>query len=208
MSERVNNWMYAEEFAEHPDPALEQATAYAHEVGLTPLSPATGATLRMIARLLDARAVVEVNTGTGVSGLWLLQGMNYSGVLTTIDEEVEHHRYAKRAFAAGEIPATRTRTISGRAHEVLPRLADGGYDLFFIDTAPRHALDYAEHAMRLLRPGGAIAVANTLWRGRVADPARRDEETVAMRTLSRDLSEEYPTTLIPVGEGLTVAIKD
>lgn len=208
MSERVNSWMYAEEFAHTADEALEEATGYAQEIGLTPLSPATGATLRMVAGLLRARAVVEVNTGTGVSGLWLLQGMHAEGVLTTIDEEAEHHRYAKRAFATAQIPATRTRTISGRAHEVLPRLTDGGYDLFFIDADPLHAVDYAEHAMRLLRPGGAIVVANTLWRGRVADPARRDEDTVAMRSLSKALSEGHPTALIPVGEGLTVAIKN
>src|SRR5690625_635974 len=97
MADRVSSWVYAEEFAAIPDPALEQATTFAHEMGLEPLSPATGATLRMIAGLLKARAVVEVNTGTGVSGLWLLAGMHRDGILTTIDDEVEHHRSGKRA---------------------------------------------------------------------------------------------------------------
>lgn len=206
MPDRVQSWVYAEEFATPTDPAIEAATTYSRELGLDPLSPATGATLRMIAGLTRARAVVEVNTGTGVSGLWLLQGMHPDGVLTTIDDEVEHHRLAKRAFATGAVPSTRTRTITGRAYEVLPRLADNSYDLFFINAIATQAADYAEHALRLLRPGGAIVVANALWQGRVADPARRDEQTVAMRQLSKAFQEEHATVLLPVGEGLTVAL--
>lgn len=207
MADRVSSWVYAEEFATIPDPAFEQATTFAHEMGLEPLSPATGATLRMIAGLLQARAVVEVNTGTGVSGLWLLAGMHPDGILTTIDDEVEHHRYAKQAFATAGIPSTRTRTISGRAYEVLPRLADEAYDVVYIDAIPTQAADYTDHALRVLRDGGALIIANALWRGRVADPTKRDEQTVAMRQLSKALQEEFTTALLPVGEGLTVVIK-
>ena len=206
MADQVQGWVYAEEFSAIGQEAIDAATAYAHEVGLTPLSPATGATLRMIAGLLQARAVVEVSTGTGISALWMLAGMHPEGILTTIDEEVEHHRLAKRAFQTAGVRPTRARTISGRAYEVLPRLADGGYDLMFIDATPTEAADYADHALRLLRPGGALVVANSLWHGRVADPARRDEQTVAMRQLSKDLQERFPTALLPVGEGLTVAL--
>lgn len=207
MADRVSSWVYAEEFSESPDPALQQATTFTHEIGLEPLSPATGATLRMITGLLQARAVVEVNTGTGVSGLWLLYGMHPEGILTTIDDEVEHHRYAKQAFATAGIPSTRTRTISGRAYEVLPRLADEAYDVVYIDAMPTQAADYTEHGFRVLRKGGALVIANALWKGRVADPTKRDEQTVAMRQLSKSLAEEFPTALIPVGEGLTVVIK-
>ncbi|HLS01788.1 MAG TPA: O-methyltransferase [Beutenbergiaceae bacterium] len=207
MADRVSSWVYAEEFAAIPDPAFEQATTFAHEMGLEPLSPATGATLRMIAGLLKARAVVEVNTGTGVSGLWLLAGMHPDGILTTIDDEVEHHRYAKQAFATAGIPSTRTRTISGRAYEVLPRLADEAYDVVYIDAIPTQASDYTDHALRVLRGGGALVIANALWRGRVADPTKRDEQTVVMRQLSKALQEEFTTALLPVGEGLTVVIK-
>ena len=207
MPDRVQSWVYTEEFASIPDPALDEATAYAQEIGIDSLSPATGSALRMVAALLKARGVVEVNTGTGVSGLWLLAGMHPEGILTTIDEEVEHHRLAKKAFATAQIPSGRTRTISGRAYEVLPRLADGGYDLVFIDAMPTQAADFSEHALRILRPGGALVIANALWHNRVADPARRDEQTVAMRQLNKTLQEEYSTALLPVGEGLTVVVK-
>lgn len=207
MGDRIQSWVYTEEFSAPVDPAINEATLHAQEIGLTPISAATGATLRMLTGLLSARSVVEIATETGVSSLWLLAGMHPEGVLTTIDDEVEHQRFARQAFAAAGIPASRTRVISGRAYEVLPRLTDGGYDVVFLNTMPTQAQDYAEHALRLLRPGGGLVIANSLWHNRVADPARRDEQTVAMRQLSKNLNEEYPTVLLPVGDGLTVAIK-
>lgn len=161
----------------------------------------------MLAALQGSEAIVEIGTGTGVSGLWFLEGMHPDGILTTIDADVEHQRVAKDVFALAGVKPARARTISGRAYEVLPRLADGAYDLVFIDAMPTEATDYTAHATRLLRRGGALVIANALWHNRVADPARRDEQTVAMRELSKHLREELITALLPIGGGLTVAIK-
>src|SRR5699024_11961329 len=131
------------------------------------------------------------------------------GVLTTIDAEMEHQRAANEAFAAAGIKSTRTRTISGRALEVLPRLADGAYDLVVLDCDPDRAADYCEQGLRMLRPGGAIVVVGALWHDRVADPARRDEATVAMRELGRRLraDENLITGLLPVGDGILAAVR-
>jgi len=172
------------------------------------VSVGVGATLRMLTATADAKAVAEVGTGTGVSALWLLDGMATDGVLTTIDVEVEHQRAAKEAFAAAGIRSTRTRTISGRALDVLPRLADSAYDLVFLDAEPGETSDYAEQAVRMLRRGGVLVVAQALWHDRVADPARRDELTVAMRELGRSVreNENLVPTLLPVGGGLLVAV--
>lgn len=152
--------------------------------------------------------MAEVGTGTGVSGLWLLEGMLEDGVLTTIDVEVEHQRAAKESFAAAHVRPTRTRTISGRALDVLPRLADTAYDMVVVDGDPAEAADDADQAVRMLRAGGILAVTDALARDRVADPARRDEQTVAMRELGRRLREDerLMPTLLPVGDGLLVAI--
>ena len=79
-----------------------------------------------------AKAVAEVGTGVGVSGLWLSAGMREEGVLTTIDVEPEHQRLAKQAFNEAGI----TRAIAGRAQDVLQRLADESQDLVFIDADP------------------------------------------------------------------------
>jgi predicted O-methyltransferase YrrM len=79
------SWTYSEEFVAE-DEVLANARARAEEVGVVPIGPGGGAALRFLASVLDARAVVEVGTGTGVSGLWMLRGMRSDGVLTTVDK--------------------------------------------------------------------------------------------------------------------------
>src|SRR5690348_3621936 len=80
---------YAEEFVGE-DEVLAAARARAEEVGVAPIGPGGGAALRFLAALIEARAVVEIGTGTGVSGMWLLRGMRADGVLTSVDLEAEH----------------------------------------------------------------------------------------------------------------------
>ncbi len=159
--------------------------------------------------MLDARAVVEIGTGTGISGLWMLRGMRPDGVLTTVDVEAEHQRLARQAFTEAGIPNQRARTISGAALDVLPRLTDGHYDLVFADGDKREYSAYLDEAMRLLRPGGVVAFDNALWHDRVADPAQRDEETVAIRDLGKRVAEaeDLLPVLLPVGDGLLLARK-
>lgn len=188
---------------------LTAARARAEEVGVAPIGSGVGAALRFLASVLDARAVVEVGTGTGVSGLWLLRGMRFDGVLTTVDIEAEHQRLAKETFAEAGIPAQRARTIPGPALDVLPRLTDGHYDLVFCDGDKHEYADYLAEALRLLRPGGVVCFDNALWHDRVADPAQRDPETVAIRELGRTVSEHegLVPVLLPVGDGLLAAKK-
>jgi predicted O-methyltransferase YrrM len=189
---------------------LAAARARAEEVGVVPISSGVGAALRFLASVLDARAVVEIGTGTGVSGLWMLRGMRSDGVLTTVDIEAEHQRLAKQTFADAGIPSQRARTIPGAALEVLPRLTDGHYDLVFCDGDKREYAAYLKEALRLLRPGGVVAFDNALWHDKVADPAQRDEETVAIRELGRSIveGEGLVPVLLPVGDGLLAAKKE
>ena len=186
---------------------LAAARGRADEVGVTAIGSGGGAALRFVAALLDARAVVEIGTGTGVSGLWLLRGMNPEGVLTTVDVEAEHQRLAKQSFAEDGIAASRARTIAGAALDVLPRLTDGHYDLVFCDGDKREYPAYLTEALRLLRPGGVVAFDNALWHDRVADPSQRDEETSAIRALLEEVaeSESLLPVLLPVGDGLLLA---
>ena len=188
---------------------LASARSRAAEVGAVPVSPGTGAALRMLAAVLEARTVVEIGTGTGVSGTWLLRGMRPDGVLTTIDAETEHQRLAKLTFGEAGFGSGRARTIPGEALQVVPRLTDGAYDMVFVDGDKREYPDYRDEALRLLRPGGVVVFHNALWRDRVADPAQRDEETVAVRELGKEIrdSEDLVSVLLPVGDGLLVAKK-
>ena len=202
------SWTWSEQFVAE-DEALGNARARAEEVGVVPLGPGAGAALRFLASALDARAVVEIGTGTGVSGLWLLRGMRPDGVLTSVDTEAEHQRLAKETFTEAGIPSQRARLIPGAALEVLPRLTDGHYDLVFADGDKQEYPDYLSEALRLLRPGGVVAFDNALWHDRVADPAQRDPDTVAIRELVSRVREDenLVPVLLPVGDGLLVAKK-
>lgn len=163
----------------------------------------------MLAATVNAHVVAEIGTGAGISGLWLLRGMAPDGVLTTIDTEGEHQAAARQAFADGGFPSAHTRLITGRALDVLPRMARAAYDLVFVDAAVEEVVDYVEHGRRLLRPGGVLAVRGALWHDRVPDPARREEPTVTMRGLSRAVREDqtFLSSLLPVGDGLLVAVR-
>ena len=202
-------WSYSEAYVPE-DEVLQAARARAQEVGVAPIGSGGGAALMFLASVLDARAVVEIGTGAGVSGLWLLRGMAPDGVLTTIDVEAEHQRAAKEAFAEASIPPNRTRLITGRALDVLPRLTDGAYDVVFGDAAKGEYPDYLAAALRLLRPGGIVAFDNALWHDRVADPAQRDEDTTVIRDLGQEIAanDTLVPVLLPVGDGLLVAKKE
>jgi predicted O-methyltransferase YrrM len=203
------SWSYAESFVAE-DEVLAAARARADEVGVVAIGSGGGAALRFLASVIEARAVVEVGTGTGVSGLWLLRGMRPDGILTTVDIEAEHQRLARETFTEGGVAPQRARTIAGAALDVLPRLTDGHYDLVFCDGDKTEYAAYLKEALRLLRPGGVVAFDNALWHDRVADPSQRDEETVVIRDLGREIAahESLVPMLLPVGDGLLVAKKE
>lgn len=207
-AQKAASWSYTESFAAEGLVA-EAARRRGEELGAGAITPGTGAVLRMLAASLAARAVVEVGTGAGVSGLWLIEGMPGDGVLTTIDVDAERQRAAREAFAQADIPHQRTRVIAGRAVEVLGRMRDGAYDLAFVDADLAGYPAYVEEISRLLRSGGAMVLDHALGQDRVADPAARDEATRALREVGRAVrdDERFLTALLPVGDGLLVAVK-
>ena len=199
---------YAESFVVEDD-ILVGARDRARELGCVPIGPAGGAALRVLAAATGARSVVEVGTGAGVSGLYLLGGMAADGVLTTIDVEGENQRAAREAYTDAGIAPGRFRLINGTAAEVLPRLRDGAYDLVFVDADKSAYAAYYEQALRLLRTGGVVAFDNALWHDRVADPAQRDPDTTVLRDLGRTIRDDdrLVSVLLAAGDGLLVAAK-
>jgi predicted O-methyltransferase YrrM len=192
------------------DLILQTARSLAREVGLNPVTAGAGAALRLLAAAGGAKSVVEIGTGTGVSGVWLLRGMRSDGVLTTIDVEAEHQRIARRIFVEAGFAASRTRIITGQALDVLPRLADGVYDLIFVDADVTEYAACVDAALRLLRPGGMLVLDGALAGGRVGDPAARDPQTVAVREVAkaiREAQQEWTPALLPAGDGLLCAVK-
>ncbi|GAB3616635.1 SAM-dependent O-methyltransferase [Okibacterium endophyticum] len=202
MSEHASNWKYADEIVTESE-AIAKARQQSLELGIDAVSPATGAQAAVIAKATDATSIVEIGTGAGVSGLWLLSASDRS-VLTSIDVEPEHLGYARRAYSEAGIATNRIRLITGKALEVLPRMNENSYDLVVIDADPAQLIEYVEHALRLVRRGGTVLVPHALWKGRVADPTQRDPITTSFRTLVQEIasSPAVMSALSPVGDGL------
>jgi len=192
------------------DEALISARRNAAEVGgAAPVSPLTGAAIRFVAAAVGARAVVEIGTGCGTSGIWLLRGMRPGAVLTTVDVEPEHQRLARAAYLAAGFPASRYRLIGGLALDVLPRLADGAYDIVFCDADRQEYSDYLVAALRLLRPGGLIVFNGVLPGGSPMERMPAEAEVRAAAELREQVrsDERLVPLLLPVGNGLLAAAK-
>ncbi|MFP1626766.1 O-methyltransferase [Streptomyces sp. 5K101] len=205
---RQTSWAFADAFVAEDD-ALRWARERAREAGLPSVSPGTGSALRLLAATADAKAVAEIGTGTGVSGIYLLQGMRPDGVLTTVDLEPERQQFAREAFRAAGFAGNRARFIPGGALDVLPRLADGGYDLVFCDGDRTESLEYLAESLRLLRPGGLVCFEGVFADGRTVDSAAQPSEVLRVRELLRTVREspELLPTLLPVGDGLLCAVR-
>jgi predicted O-methyltransferase YrrM len=205
---KPGSWVFAEDFVGESEQAA-QARERAAQLGVAPIGRGSASALTLLANVVQARAVVEVGTGSGVSGLALFAGMQPDGVLTSVDIEPEHQQAAREAFLAVGIPTQRFRLIAGPALSVLPRLSDGGYDMVFIDADKAEYTEYVEEGLRLLRHGGVLALDNALWHDRTADESYIDAETEAIRKALDAVkdNEDLVSSLLPVGDGLLVAAR-
>ncbi len=215
---------YAEEFLPEDEPLLAARANSADLGGTEPVLPAVGATLRFLACAVGARTAVEIGTGCGSSGIWLLRGMRPGSTLTSVDTEPEYQRMARKAFTQAGFAQNQCRLILGRALDVLPRLSDGAYDMVFCDADPRDYPDYLTAAVRLLRTGGIVAFNNALLAAPGGDaggddldgPASFDAgsfDAVSFDAAELDLAgqvradDRLVPVLLPLGDGLLAALK-
>ena len=204
------------------DEPLLAARAHAADLGGTePVLPEVGAALRFLACAVGARTAVEIGTGCGSSGIWLLRGMRPGSTLTSVDIEPEYQRMARKAFTQAGFAQNQCRLILGRAHDVLPRLSDGAYDMVFCDADPHDYPDYLSAALRLLRAGGIVAFNNALLAGTPEDAGDGDLEdsdlddapAAGLADRVADLAgqvradERLVPVLLPLGDGLLAAVK-
>jgi len=202
MSEQDANYRFANEATVEPD-HIARARAHALELGAAPISAVVGAQCALLAAASQSLNIVEIGTGAGVSGLWLLRGAPRA-TLTTIDSEPEHLAVARKAFSDAGIPPARARFITGRASDVLPRMNEASYDIVLVDADAEGVIEYVEHGLRLVRAGGTVLVPRVLKGGAVADPVKRDAVTSAYRSLIQE-TQSSPAVLGAlsiVGEGL------
>ena len=189
---------------------IQSARSRGAELASDEPSPGTGAFLQMLARALRAHNVVELGTGTGVGTLWLADGIDESGTLTSIDGEAEHVQLAREACEEMGISPQRVRLIHGAPYDILRKLTDAGYDMVVVREYSDESSDLIEQAHRVLRSGGICVLVHALHGGKVADLAQRDEVTVLRRELLRNLRadrERWTCSLIGLGDGLFLAVK-
>ena len=194
-----SEWLHSQTFIPE-DTHLSNARENSIELGLNPIGQGVGALLKFLASTIDASNVVEIGTGTGVSGLWLFRGMNSAGVLTSIDSDQERQRAAKEIFSDAGIATNKIRLIAGRAIEVVGKLTDNAYDLMFINGDKLEYETLFEQSLRLLRPGGLLAFHNILGDSNAAD-------NEAVRIVSEKIKDDsrLVSVMIPSGSGMIAA---
>jgi predicted O-methyltransferase YrrM len=204
MDERTATYLRG--FLEREDEPLRAARARSEEADIAAIPHETGALLRFLARATAARSVVEVGSGGGYSGLWLLGGMP-RGSLTTIEVDPDHQALSQRAYAEAGL-SDRVRSILGAGALVLPKLADAAYDIVFLDAVKAEYPEYLVHARRLLRPGGLLVADNVLWDGKVADGEVGDADTEGLRAFNEAVRDDDALSplLLPTGDGVMVAV--
>lgn len=180
------------------------------ERGLPPvqISALEGRILALLARTVDARRLLEVGTLGGYSALWLVSLLDARARLVTVEKDPDAAALAREAFRRAD-EDDRIDLREGDGHEVLRRLpAAPPFDFVFVDADKRGYPEYLEAAASLMRPGGILAVDNTFWEGKAADPPDgEDESTRAIRAFNRTLAEDprFEAVILPVRDGLTVA---
>jgi predicted O-methyltransferase YrrM len=176
------------------------------------IGPVQGQLFALIVELMGARRCLEIGTFTGYSALAVALALPEDGTVVACDVSEEWTSIARRYWAeagvAGKIDlrlAPALQTLDG----LLAAGASDTFDFAFID-ADKEAYDaYYERVLRLVRPGGLVAVDNTLWSGRVADPGVTDAGTRAIRAFNDKVRDDERVTmsLLPVGDGVTLARK-
>jgi predicted O-methyltransferase YrrM len=197
---------------EHPAQAALRAATAGHPHAGMQISPEQGQFMALLVKLIGARRAVEIGVFTGYSALTVALALPDDGRLLACDISDEYTRvgrpYWEQAGVAGKIelrlgPAVATLDARLAAGEA------GQYDFAFIDADKRSYDAYYERCLQLLRRGGLIAIDNTLWGGKVAHPAGDDADTAALQALNAKVhvDERVDVSLLPIGDGLTLARK-
>jgi predicted O-methyltransferase YrrM len=170
------------------------------------IGPDQGAFMAMLVRLTGARRILEIGTFTGYSSTAMALALPPDGRITCCDVSREWTDVAREAWADAGV-ADRVDLRIAPALETLASLDDASYDLAFIDADKPSYDGYYEGCLRVVRPGGLILIDNTLWSGRVADPAEEDEDTSAIRALNAKIAadERVDHVVLAIGDGVTMA---
>jgi predicted O-methyltransferase YrrM len=176
------------------------------------IPPEQGQFLFFLLQLIGARRTIEIGVFTGYSTLWTALALPPGGSVIACDVSEEWTSIAQRYWREAGV-SDRIHLRLGPAAETLTQLVrqplGESFDFVFIDADKESYGAYYEYALRLLRPGGVIAIDNVLRSGEVIDPSSREPGTRAIRALNDLLSqdERIVLSLLPIADGLTLAMK-
>lgn len=190
---------------------LRAETAVLEKAGMQ-ISPEQGQFMALLVEIMGARQALEIGTFTGYSALCVASALPDDGRLIACDIDEEWPSFGKRYWAEAGV-ADKIEMRIGRGADILDDLLEEGlretFDFAFIDADKAGLDDYYEKSLRLVRPGGVIAVDNTLWHGKVADPDVTDADTKAIRGFNAKVQDDrrVSLSLVPIGDGLTLLRK-
>ena len=176
------------------------------------VSPEQGAFMQLLVRSLGARRTLEVGTFTGYSALVVAEALPDDGCLVACDVSEQWtaigRPFWERAGVADKIDL-RLQPAVDTLDELIAAGEADSYDFAFIDADKANYDAYYERCLTLLRRGGVIGIDNVLWGGRVADERVQDEDTRAIRALNQKVNADgrVDATMLPIGDGLTLAVK-
>src|SRR5512141_1239655 len=198
---------------EHPELAALREETRAHPRAGMQISPEQGQLLQMLARLIGAKRTIEIGVFTGYSALAVALALPDDGRILACDISDEYTKVARPYWKRAGVEHKIDLVLEPAVNTLDARLAAGHagrYDFAFIDADKAGYANYVERCLKLLRPGGLIAIDNVLWSGRVARPAEPgDADTLALQQLNRALHDDarIDIALLPIGDGLTLARK-
>jgi predicted O-methyltransferase YrrM len=191
--------------------ALREETGH-HRMATMQIGPEQGAFMALLVRLLGARKTLEVGVFTGYSSMVVAKAMGPEGRVLALDVSEEFTAVARRHWAKAGV-ADRIELRLRPAAESLKELVAAGeteaFDFAFIDADKSNYDTYYEYALKLVRRGGLIAIDNVLWDGKVVDALDKTADTAAIRALNEKVhgDKRVDAVLVPIGDGLTLAVK-
>ncbi|WP_017655712.1 class I SAM-dependent methyltransferase [Fortiea contorta] len=190
---------------------LRQETAN-HPRGVMQISPEQGQFLALLIQLIGAKKTLEIGVFTGYSATVVALALPADGKIIACDISEEFTAIARRYWHLAGV-SDKIDLRLAPALETLDQLLASGqtetFDFAFIDADKENYYQYYEQALKLVRPGGLIAIDNVLWSGQVADSQIQDDSTQAIRAFNTNLHQDKRVTLslVPIADGLTIALK-
>jgi len=175
-------------------------------------SPEQGQFLNTLARIVGAKNTLEVGVFLGYSSTWVALALPADGRIIACDVSEEYTSRARQIWREAGVEAKIDLRIRPALESLDALIAEGRagqFDFAFIDADKGNYANYYERALTLVRKGGVIAIDNVLWDGKVIDPSVTDEHTEAIRAFNHKLHDDtrIALTLVPLGDGLTLACK-